>query len=110
MWYSRSNLVWLNRLFWREVGLSLLHLFIKQFKLALPAGKQVGQSDVRPDLLEVRYDKTLALTLVKTHLQATENIWRGTAYDDSEITGFKSFLSTLEENQLIESKTKFQES
>ena len=75
--------------------------FIKQFKLALPAGKQIGQSAIRPDLLETRYDTELALTLVKVHLKITEDIWFGTSSDGQDGVGFDDLLQAAGENQLI---------
>ncbi len=75
--------------------------FIKQFKLALPAGKQVGQSAIRPDLLETRYDTELALTLLKAHLKITEDIWFGTSADGQDGIGFDDLLEAAGEDQLI---------
>ena len=74
---------------------------IKQFKLALPAGKQIGQTQIRPDLIETRYNTDLALTLIKTQMEITENIWYGKSLDGNNGVGFDDFLVTLGEDQLI---------
>ena len=74
---------------------------IKQFKLALPAGKQIGQSQIRPDLIETRYNTDLALTLIKTQMEITENIWYGKSLDGDNGVGFDDLLVALGEDQLI---------
>jgi hypothetical protein len=74
---------------------------IKQFKLALPAGKQIGQTQIRPDLIETRYNTDLALTLIKTQMEITENIWYGKSLEGNDGVGFDDFLITLGEDQLI---------
>lgn len=74
---------------------------IKQFKLGLPAGLQVGQSGTQPELLEARYEDDLALDLIEAHLAITEDIWYGRGSDGTDGIGFDDWLTTLGETELL---------
>lgn len=68
---------------------------IKTYKLALPAGMGVGQSDVAPELLEAYYGE-VSLDLVKANMTSVENIWYGKSSSGLDGIGFDDFLLTVD--------------
>ena len=74
---------------------------IKQLKLAIPAGYIFGQNDIRPDLLETRYDTELALSLLEESIKVIDDIWYGRSYLGKNGIGFDDLLAYHEESKLI---------
>lgn len=68
---------------------------IKNFKIALPAGLRVGQTQAEPQLVESRYAK-LSVRSIKVHLDHIEKVWYGNALDGTPGTGFDDYLDKVE--------------
>jgi len=64
---------------------------IKNYKVALPAGLQVGQTAAVPSLVESNYAH-LSIRSIKIHQAAIEALWYGKGMDGQEGIGFDDYL------------------
>lgn len=67
---------------------------LKNYKLALPAGLQVGQTGAAPHLVESPYAHA-SIRSIKWQVEALEAIWYGRGRDAQEGIGFDDYLLTL---------------
>ena len=67
---------------------------IKNFKLGLPLGKRPGQTQPEPARVEAYYSSK-SLPMIKAHLTAIENIWRGRSKDGRDGTGLREYLESV---------------
>ncbi|MDB4834970.1 imelysin family protein [Cyclobacteriaceae bacterium] len=79
--------------------------FIKKYKLALPAGQQIGQSTPDPTLLEVYYDDDFALELLKKHLTVVENIWYSRTESGNDGIGLDDLCLSQDGGQALHDNT-----
>lgn len=77
---------------------------IKNFKLALPAGLRVGQTQAEPRLVESAYAH-LSIRSIKVHLQHIERLWYGNGLDGSAGIGFDDYLEKVEGGQALKLET-----
>lgn len=77
---------------------------IKNFKLALPAGLRVGQTQAEPNLVESRYAH-LSVASVKAHLMHIENLWYGNGLDHTPGIGFDDYLDKVEGGPALKAAT-----
>jgi uncharacterized protein len=68
---------------------------LKNFKLAIPLGLGVGQTETLPDNVEA-YFSGESINLIKRHYGALEDIWYGKGRDGVDGTGFKEYLLAVE--------------
>ncbi|TAE00217.1 MAG: hypothetical protein EAZ97_06595 [Bacteroidetes bacterium] len=68
---------------------------IKNYKVALPLGKSLGQTQALPNRVEAFYSGK-SLKMINEHLTAIENIWYGKAKNGQEGIGFKKYLESVE--------------
>jgi predicted lipoprotein len=68
---------------------------LKNFKLAIPLGLGVGQTETLPDNVEAYYSGK-SIDLIKLHYTALESIWYGKGLDGEDGLGFKEYLLTVE--------------
>lgn len=80
---------------------------IKNFKIALPAGLRVGQTQAEPQLVESRYAH-MSVRSIKAHISHVEDLWYGNALNGSSGIGFEDYLETVEGGELLKSETKAQ--
>lgn len=67
---------------------------IKNYKVALPAGLQVGQTAPAPHLVESPYANA-SIASIKWHLEFLENIWLGKGLDGVNQSGFDDYLLSV---------------
>jgi uncharacterized protein len=73
----------------------------KNFKVGLPLGKRVGQTDVEPSRVEARYSGK-SIKYLKMNIQAIEDIWYGKSKAGADGVGWKEYLaSATGGNELI---------
>ncbi|HCS19882.1 MAG TPA: hypothetical protein DIW47_04865 [Bacteroidetes bacterium] len=77
---------------------------IKNFKIALPAGLRVGQTQAEPYLVESRYAHR-SVRSIKVHLEHIENLWYGNAMDGSAGSGFDDYLDKVEGGAALKLET-----
>ncbi|MHB1278292.1 MAG: imelysin family protein [Bacteroidia bacterium] len=77
---------------------------IKNFKIALPAGLRVGQTQAEPQRVESRFAH-LSIRSIKVHLEHIENVWYGNAPDGSSGTGFDDYLDNIEGGPALKAAT-----
>ena len=80
---------------------------LKNYKVALPLGKQPGQTEVSPELVEAYYSGT-SLKMVKAHVDAIEKIWYGKDKQDQDGLGFDDYLSQVTGGTALVASTKAQ--
>jgi len=80
---------------------------LKNFKVALPLGLRVGQTQPEPALVEGYYSGK-SLTFLKHHMSALENIWYGRKKDDADGIGFEEYLNSVEGGAALIAATKEQ--
>jgi uncharacterized protein len=87
-----------------DVGSSVTQLYneflrsyesLKNYKLAIPLGLGVGQTETLPDNVEAYYSGA-SVELIKLHYSALEAIWYGKAMDGTGGIGFKDYLLSVE--------------
>ncbi len=71
---------------------------IKNYKLGLPLGKRVGQTQPEPTKVEAYYSGK-SLEMITAHLAAIENIWYGRTKDGKDGIGFKEYLDAAKGGQ-----------
>jgi len=67
---------------------------LKNYKVALPAGLQVGQTSPAPNLVESPYANA-SIASIKWHLAFLENIWLGKGIDKENKSGFDDYLLSV---------------
>lgn len=80
---------------------------IKNFKVLLPAGKRVGQTQAEPTKVEAYYSGK-SLFFLKEHLKAVENIWLGRSMDGKDGVGFEEYLNSVTGGKELITSTKSQ--
>ncbi|MDJ1471924.1 imelysin family protein [Xanthocytophaga flava] len=66
---------------------------IKNGKVGLPLGKMVDKA--YPEKVEAYYSGK-SLEMIKHHLKAMENIWKGRTKNGTDIIGFKEYLASVD--------------
>jgi uncharacterized protein len=66
----------------------------KNFKIELPMGLRVGQTQAEPQLVEAYYSGK-SLHFLKIHLKSIENIYYGKTKSGTDGLGFKDYLETV---------------
>ncbi len=99
-----------------DVGSSVSQLYnefvrsfesIKNFKVALPAGKRAGQTQAEPQLVEAYYSGK-SLQLLQAHIDAIERIYYGTSASGTDGPGFHEYLQKVEGGPALISATEAQ--
>jgi uncharacterized protein len=80
---------------------------IKNFKVALPLGKEPGQTQTEPTLVEAYYSGK-SVQLFKAHVEAIENIWYGKKKDGTDGVGFEEYLQNVTGGNELVASTKLQ--
>lgn len=80
---------------------------IKNYKLGLPMGKRPGQTQTEPQLVEAYYSGQ-TLSMLKAHVAAIENIWRGRSRTGQDGIGFREYLEFVEGGNALISSTEAQ--
>ena len=80
---------------------------LKNFKIALPLGRRVGQTQAEPQKSEAYYSGK-SLDMLKTHFQACENIWYGKSKTGADGIGFKEYLEAVEGGKALITATETQ--
>lgn len=80
---------------------------IKNFKVLLPAGKRVGQTQAEPTKVEAYYSGK-SLFFLKEHLKAIENVWLGRSMNGKDGIGFEEYLNAVTGGKELITSTKSQ--
>ena len=80
---------------------------VKNFKVAVPAGKRAGQTQAEPQLVEAFYSGQ-SLQLLKAHIEAIERIYYGTNAAGVDGPGFQEYLQKVEGGPALISATEAQ--
>jgi uncharacterized protein len=80
---------------------------LKNFKLAIPLGKRVGQTQAEPTKVEAYYSAK-SLEMMKLHFQVLENLWLGKNANGQDGTGFKEYLESIQGGQTLVASTENQ--
>lgn len=80
---------------------------VKNYKLGLPLGKRIGQTQPEPQKVEGYYSG-LSLTFLKVHFEAIIRIWEGKSSHSTAQNGFKAYLATVEGGNALVQNTEAQ--
>ncbi len=80
---------------------------LKNFKVALPAGKRAGQTQAEPQLVEAYYSKR-SIPLLEAHLASIERIYDGTTLAGAPGAGLRAYLLQVEGGPALVSATEAQ--
>jgi hypothetical protein len=80
---------------------------LKNFKIAVPAGKRAGQTQAEPQLTEAFYSGKSILFL-KHNFNSIETIWRGVAEDGADKDGFDDYLKNVVGGEGLKTETEQQ--
>ena len=100
-----------------DAGSSITYLFnhlvigfenIKNYKLGVPLGKRIGQSNTNVMLVEAAYSK-ISLELMERNFNAVMSVWYGTQKNGVDGLGFKEYLQSVEGGSRLITDTQNQE-
>jgi len=80
---------------------------LKNYKIALPAGKRVGQTQIEPSLVEAYYSQQ-SLHFLQTHLTAITHLWFNISSQGANQSGFDDWLSSLSDGPPLKTQTETQ--
>ena len=80
---------------------------LKNFKVALPLGKRVGQTKNEPLKVEAYYSGK-SIDMLKLHFQSCENMWYGKSKSGADGVGFKEYLDNVEGGKALITATEAQ--
>jgi uncharacterized protein len=80
---------------------------VKNFKVALPLGKEPGQTQTEPALVEAYYSGK-SVQFFKAHVRAIEDIWYGKKKDGTDGIGFEEYLQNVTGGEELITSTKAQ--
>lgn len=81
--------------------------YLKNFKLAIPLGKRVGQIKTEPKNVEALYSK-MGFIALREHFTSIVNIWYGRNNSGSFGLGFKDYLMAVEGGKELVQKIEVQ--
>jgi uncharacterized protein len=67
---------------------------VKNFKVGVPLGKRVGQTNTEPTKVEARYSRN-SFKYLKLNIQSIEDIWYGKSKAGADGIGWKEYLSSV---------------
>lgn len=67
---------------------------LKNYKVALPAGKQAGQTQPEPERVEAYYSGA-SLPMLKAHFAALERLYRGIGADGQDGPGLEEYVKSV---------------
>lgn len=80
---------------------------LKNFKVALPLGLGLNDTQTRPDQVEAYYSGE-SIALIKTHFLTLESIWYGRGIDTEDGVGFKEYLLAVQGGPELVTETEAQ--